>query len=184
MGSAMSLFTYFNTSSSNSTTTTSGSYMSSVYSSALEKLTAAKASLDAGATGTTTTASDSGVSISIDATIAAATKADAETEASVLTANIRAALDSQYADKKGSTADLSAMSPRAVATVLLNASGQFSPAEVLSAKAEMRARDRAAFLQATQNDFSIDSLQAYQTARLTAYGAMSAEERAVRGERG
>jgi hypothetical protein len=144
-------------------------------------LTATQASI---ASSTASTKTSSGVTISVDATIAAATKADAKKEPADLIADIRETLDAQYDKKgKGAKADLSAMSPRAVATIALNSDGSFSKAEVLAAKAEMRTRDRATFLSATASDFSLTSLQAYQNARLTSYGTMSAEERAVRGNK-
>jgi hypothetical protein len=131
-----------------------------------------------------TTTSASGVSISVNATIAAATKADAKKTATELSADTRAALDAHYKQKGKGKIDLAEMSPRAVASIVLNEGGTYSQAEVLTAKAEMRARDRAALLDVTANDFSLSSLEAYQSARLTSYGTMSLEERTVRGAKG
>ncbi len=76
------------------------------------------------------------------------------------------------------------MSPRAVAAIALNSTGKFSKAEMLTAKQEMRSRDRASFFQVTANDFSVSSLEAYQNAKLVSYKSMSAEERALRGTKG
>lgn len=170
----MSLFSYMNTTSSSSS-----SSLGSLYSSALDKLTATVNSSISTATAKKTTTSSS-VSISSDATIAAATKADKAKDAETLAKDIRTALDAQYTKSGKKTADLSEQSPRALATIILNKSGSFSSSEVLSARQELRSRDRNTFLQATANDFSLSSLEAYQTARLTAYSAMSAEERQVR----
>jgi hypothetical protein len=172
----MSLFDYMNFGNSSSTGN-SASSLSSTYQTALQQLTATQAST----TATTTSSSSTGVTISASATIAAAIKADATKDAATLTSDIRSALDAQYKANGKGTADLSAMSPRAVSTIILNSSGKFSATEVLAAKAEMRARDRSGFLNATANDFSVSSLQAYQTARLQSYAAMSVEERTVRG---
>jgi hypothetical protein len=175
MDTAMSLFSYMNLTGS----TSSSSGLGSLYGSALEQLTATvsnSAAAKAGAAG----ASASGVTISADATIAAAAKADKDKDAAMLAADIRKDLDAQYAGSGKTTPDLSTQSPRALATIILNESGGFSRSEVLHAKAELRARDRAAFLQATANDFSLPSLEAYQTAQLTGRSAMSVEERTVR----
>lgn len=181
MGAAMSLFSYLNASSS-STSSSFATSSSSVYASALEQLTSAKASLDASSG--KSSSSKTGVIISASASIAAATKADAKKEPAALVTDIRTALDSQYKTKGKAKVDLSDMSPRAVATIALNSTGAFSKAEVLTARAEMRTRDRAAFFEITANDFSASSLETYQNSRVTGYSAMSAEERAYRGAKG
>ncbi|CAN5371995.1 hypothetical protein BH10PSE13_BH10PSE13_08650 [soil metagenome] len=173
----MSLFSYMNLTGSTSSSTSSG--LGSLYGSALEQLTATVSSSAAAKAGSSSTSS-SGVTISAEATIAAAAKADKDKDGATLTADIRKDLDAQYAKSGKTTPDLSAQSPRALATIILNESGSFSKSEVLHAKAELRSRDRATFLAATANDFSLSSLEAYQTAKLTSRSAMSVEERTVR----
>lgn len=171
----MSLFSYMNLTGSTSAATSS---LGALYGSALEQLTAtagSSAAVQAGSGG-----SASGVTISSAAAIAAAAKADRDKDGATLAADLRKALDDQYAASGRATPDLSEQSPRALATIILNESGSFSRSEVLHAKAELRARDRATFLAATASDFSLSSLEAYQTARLTSRSAMSVEERTVR----
>ncbi len=181
MGAGMSLISYLNFDSSSSSSSTNS--LGSAYTTALAQLQAAQAKLASTAT-SSGTKSSSAVTISASATIAAATKEDAKKESADLIADIRTELDAQYTKNGKGKADLSAMSPRAVASIALNSTGAFSKAEQLTAKAEMRTRDRAAFFDATANDFSLTSLQAYQSARLVGYGSMSAEERALRGSKG
>lgn len=181
-GAAMSLFSYLNFGSSNSMGNSATGSLGSAYTTALQQLTATQASLTNKAiSGSSAT---SGVSISTNATIAAATKADAKKEPADLIADIRTALDAQYKKDGKARVSLSEMSPRAVATIALNSTGEFSKAEVLTAKAEIRSRDRAAFFDVTANDFSASSLEAYQSARLVSYKGMSVEERALRGAKG
>ncbi|HEX7819404.1 MAG TPA: hypothetical protein VF463_02155 [Sphingobium sp.] len=177
----MSLISYLNFGTGNSTGTSTGS-LGSAYTTALQQLTATQARMASASASSTT--SGSGVIISANATIAAATKADAKKDAATLATDIRTALDAQYKANGKGKMDLSAMSPRAVATIALNSDGSFSKAEVLTAKAEMRTRDRAAFFQVTANDFSVSSLEAYQSARMVGYGAMSVEERTLRASKG
>jgi len=175
----MSLFSYMNLTGSPSSSTGSGG-LGSLYGSALEQLTATVGSSAAAKAGTSNSESPSGVTISVAATIAAAAKADKDKDGATLAADIRKDLDAQYKASGGTTPDLSAQSPRALATIILNESGGFSRSEVLHAKAELRSRDRATFLAATANDFSLTSLEAYQTAKLTSRSSMSVEERTVR----
>jgi len=174
----MSLFSYMNLTGSPSSTSSGG--LGSLYGSALEQLTATVGSSAAAKAGTSNSESPSGVTISVAATIAAAAKADKDKDGATLAADIRKDLDAQYKASGKTTPDLSAQSPRALATIILNESGSFSKSEVLHAKAELRSRDRATFLAATANDFSLTSLEAYQTAKLTSRSSMSVEERTVR----
>lgn len=180
----MSLMDYINTSlSTTSTNTTSSSLTSSSISQILGTSSSSDSSADdvlnALANGTSSTKA-SGVSISSSATIAAATKADKDTSADDLTTQIRSELDAQYKKTGTKTADLSEMSPRALSTVILNKSGDFSATEVYEAKQAMKQRDRQAFLQVTSGGFNLSSIQSYVQQMATAKSSMSDEELAVR----
>lgn len=174
----MSLFSYMNVGTSQTSNNFSSS---SVYNTALEQLISAKNGL----TGNTTASGNasSGVTISVAASIASAAKDDAKKDAATLAKDIRKTLDTQYGKDNTGKADFTEMSPRALSTIMLNESGSFSKAEMIAAKQEMRSRDRDAFLTATANDLSVDTLKTYQTALMTGRSTMSIEERTVRDAR-
>ncbi|HEX7858380.1 MAG TPA: hypothetical protein VF503_32250 [Sphingobium sp.] len=180
----MSLFDYFNNSSTTSSVTssslTSSSLSTLLGTSGTSSTSSADDVLNALANGKSTTAA-SGVTISSSATIAAAAKEDADKDATTLATQIRTTLDAQYAKSGNSNKpDFSEASPRALSTVILNKSGNFTPTEVYAAKQEMKERDRQAFLQVTSSGFNLASIQSYQQQMATAKTSMSAEEKAVR----
>lgn len=154
--------------STNSFSTTSLTSTVDATTTASDSLTAALDSI--------TTKSGQTVTITSAAKIAAAAAADAKKDAATVATDTRAALDAQT----GSSPDLSQMSPRALATIVLNDSSKFSATEVYAAKVEMKQRDRAAFLTATAGGLSVASLSDYSTSLATSRASMSAEERQVR----
>jgi len=131
---------------------------------------------------TTSAAGQSTVSITIDAKRAAAAKEDAGKDATVLATDLRKSFDAQYkkAGKKNS-ADLTALSGRALSVVALNEGGQFSKGEIAAAKQELRARDRnSALAMLASGPLTSTSLKSYTTNLLAARDTMSAEERQLR----
>lgn len=179
----MSLMDYLNTSFNSTASTTT---KSSVTSTSLDQLlgssnvaSSADDVLNALVNGQSTVTA-SGVTISASAAIAAAVKEDKDKDADTLTGEIRASLDAQYKAGKTTEPDLSEASPRALSTVILNKSGEFSPTEVFAAKQEMKKRDREAFLQVTAGGFNLASIQSFQQQMAAAKANMSDEEKAVR----
>ncbi|MGE4411366.1 MAG: hypothetical protein AB7D33_12445 [Sphingobium sp.] len=170
----MSIFSYLNSSGTSSS-------LSGLYSSPLQQLLGTTDSATTSVAGSkATSSSSSGVVISKAAAIASAAKADASKGAAELASDIRAALDSHYEESGGRVADMSEMSPRALATVILNKEGGFSRAEVAAAKIEMKARDRDALENVIASGFSLASLQSYQAQQLVDRAGMSVEEISAR----
>lgn len=167
----------------------SQTYVSTGLSAAAQKVlaTARKAaSTSASATQTASSQSED-VSISPEALAAAQAKEDNAKDFATLSAQVRAALDAQYAKanatgnatvKSDATPDLSAPSGRAVAAIALNKTGAFSRSEVQAAKAEMRSRIQEDFANAAM---SSGGVAAYSSQLVSQYDAMSHEEREARG---
>ena len=131
------------------------------------------------------TSASSGISISIEAIRAAAEKVDSASDFAVLSQNVRATLDAQYA-KAGaagtsSTPDLDAMSGRALAAIALNKTGAFSRNETSAARTELRQRALDELTTALKSGNAFDALTAYNEQLMTDYDAMSQEERDARG---
>lgn len=124
----------------------------------------------------------SSVSITLQARRAAAEKQDADKAAPALASELRGALDRAYAAAgERHSADLTDLSGRALAVMVLNDTGQFSRAEVAAAKSELRGRDRQAVLaQISADGLTASSLAAYLKQSLGARATMSAEERGLR----
>lgn len=175
----MSLWSYLNTDSSSSTATSSATLQLA------QALQAAKLPEEKGGTSTvaaTTGAATSSVLITVEAKRAAATKEDAAKSVSALASELRASFDKQYAAAgKKNSADLTALSGRALAVVALNETNQFSKAEIAAAKLELRARDRQSTVSAlASSDLTAASLKTYSRDLLTARSLMSNEEQRLR----
>lgn len=171
----MSLFSYLNTDSFGS------SPASPQIAKALQTI-AEKTATTTSSSGSKAQSTSNSVLITLQAQRAAAEKEDAGKTADVLRTELRTQIDAdnKKAGKKDS-ADLTAMSGRALATIALNESGQFSRTEIAAAKLEMRTRDRLTLVaQISSGPLTSSSLAAY-TQQLTASRAtMSAEERGLR----
>jgi hypothetical protein len=175
----MSLWSYLNTDSSSSTTTSSAKLQLA------QALQAAKLPEEKGGTSTVATTTGtvaSSVSITVEAKRAAATKEDAAKSASALAAELRASFDQQYAAAgKKNSANLTALSGRALATIALNETSQFSKAEIAAAKLELRARDRQSTISAlASSDLTAASLKTYSRDLLAARALLSGEEQRLR----
>lgn len=132
----------------------------------------------------TTPATDS-VNISSTAQAAAAASSDNQEDFTRLSQDVRSTLDAQYkaakAAGKPSLPDLSGMSGRALAAIVLNKAGKFSTAEQQDAKAALDQQTRDAFAQATAGGMSMTMLASYSGTLVQQYDAMSPEERQARG---
>jgi len=128
------------------------------------------------------TANESSVQITLQGRRAAAEKDDVDKTALALASALRGMLDSAYASAgERHSADLTALSGRALAVIALNDSGIFSRAEIAAAKMELRGRDRQAVLaQINENGLTASSLAAYLNQSIGARATMSAEERGLR----
>lgn len=125
--------------------------------------------------------SNTSASITPAAKWAAAAAADAGKNVADLTSEIRSTLDSQYAASGSKTADMTALSGRALAVVALNKDGTFSTVEAAAAKSALRERDRTSLLGLMSGQgLSSSSLAAYSNQLLAARVAMSPEERQLR----
>jgi hypothetical protein len=171
------LSSYGLNSSSTSTSQTDASAASATITAALQKL-AKEAEAKSAAASTSGTA----VSISPAAQAAAAAAADNAKDAGVLTTEVRANLDAQYAagTAKGS-ADLSSLSGRALALMALNKDGTFSAAESRAAKQALRESTQASFVSAMSKGLDASSIASFSTQLASQYDDMSAEEREARG---
>lgn len=168
----MSLFSILNNDTATSTTTSSST--SAQVAKAIQVLAAKNAAKSAAATGST---AQSGVSITIEAKRAANAKADAAKTPAALTTELRKAFDAAGKD----SANLTALSGRALATVALNEDGQFSRTEIAAAKLELRARDRqSALTMIASGPLTSASLTTYTTNLLATRESMSAEEQQLR----
>jgi len=170
----MSLFSYLNT----------DSFGSSPASAQIAKALQTIAEKNAATTvaGNQTQPGGSSVLITLQAQRAAAEKEDAGKTADVLTKELRAQIDADNKKTgKKDSADLTAMSGRALATIALNESGQFSKTEIAAAKLELRTRDRLDLVaQISSGPLTSSSLAAYTQQLTTARATMSAEERGLR----
>lgn len=127
----------------------------------------------------------SGVSISLAARIAAAEQADNAKDFTVLSQNMRSALDAQYAaastNGTSTKPDLTEMSGRALAAIALNKTGAFSRPEMAAAKNELNQRTREELTSAFKSGNALDALVSYNAQLMTDYDGMSQEERDARG---
>lgn len=119
-------------------------------------------------------------SISKAALVAAAAKADAGKTPDVLASDVRAALDAQKKAGGGSP-DFNEMSGRAIATVALNKTGQFTRAEQHTAKAALREETRQEVASSMSGMSTSAGLAAYSRHLMSDYDAASDEEREARG---
>jgi hypothetical protein len=174
----MSLWSILNTDSSASSSSTTAQLAQAMQA---PKLSASgKTSISTQAT--TSDPAASSVLITVEAKRAAATKEDAAKSVSALASELRASFDKQYAAAgKKNSADLTALSGRALAIVALNETNQFSKAEIAAAKLELRARDRQSTVSAlASSDLTAASLKTYSRDLLTARSLMSNEEQRLR----
>jgi hypothetical protein len=172
----MSLISYLNADSLGSSST------SSQVTQALATIAAKKAAATSTDTTTETQSSGTSVNITVQARRAAAEKADASKTAAALATELRKSLDADYAAAgKKNSSDLTAQSGRALATIALNESGQFSKSEIAAAKLELRARDRQSILaEINAGPLTAASLAAYSKQMMGARATMSVEERSLR----
>ncbi|BAK67117.1 hypothetical protein SLG_24420 [Sphingobium sp. SYK-6] len=135
-----------------------------------------------GASGASGASGTSQVLITIQARRAAAEKADAGKDGAALAGEMRKGLDEAYgAAGRKDTADLTALSGRALAIIALGEGNGFSKTEAAAAKLELRARDRQSLIQhMTATPLTAASLTAFQNERLAAQALMSAEEQQLR----
>lgn len=161
--------------------------VSSALSYSLSRLTAsAQATIDAASkdseSATTGTISpSSGVSISRAARIAAAEQADNAKDFTVLSQQVRQALDAQYASAEDGWADLTEMSGRALAAIALNKTSAFNPREMAAAKKELNERARVELAAALKSRNAMDALVSYNQQLVADYDGMTQEERDARG---
>lgn len=157
-------------------------HINSTYSAALAKL---QGETSAGAAETKPVDDATGISISADAQAAAAETEDNQKDFTDLSNDVRSTLDAQYAAAKAAgkdqVPDLSGMSGRALAAIVLNQSGKFMPAEQRAAKAALDQQTRNDFAAATGGGMSMSSLASYSQSLVQQYDAMSPEERQARG---
>jgi hypothetical protein len=128
------------------------------------------------------TTSESSVKITLQARRAVAEKDDADKAAPALASALREALDAAYASAgERHSADITALSGRALAVMALNETGEFSRAEIAAAKTELRGRDRKAVLaQINKGGLTAASLGAYLKQSVSVRATMSTEERSLR----
>ena len=139
------------------------------------------ASKDSESATTGTTSPSSGVSISRAARIAAAEKVDNAKDFTVLSQQVRQALDAHYAATKDSKADLNEMSGRALAAIALNKTSAFNPREMASARKELNERARVELAAALKTGNAMDALVSYNQQLVADYDGMTQEERDARG---
>jgi hypothetical protein len=171
----MSLFSYLNNDSYGSSSV--GSQAALALQQALVKAGKAQApGSKAGTTGQPTT------SITIEAKRAAAAKADAGKDALALKTELRTSFDKQY-EKNGekNSADLTALSGRALAVIALDDGQTFSRAELAAAKLELRTRDRQLAMAAIgSGGLTAATLTSYLSDLTASREAMSSEEQQLR----
>lgn len=177
----MSLFSYLNADPSG--TSSANSQIAQVLQQAKARATGSKAA----STGTSSTTSGAKpaqvqVQVTLEARRLAAAKADAGKSAATLAGEMRKWLDASYAAAgKKNSADLTALSGRALAVIALNSSGQFSRAEIAAAKTELRERDRAALVdQMNSTALTSSTVASYRQSLLASRATMSAEEQKLR----
>lgn len=163
----MSLFSILNNDSSSTSST----------SSLTQLLQTLQTQSSTSSTTSTSSSSQSGVSISVEAQRTANAEEDASKTAEELANEMRSMFDEAGKD----SADLTTLSGRALATVALNESGQFSRSEIAAAKLELRTRDRQdAVSMFAEGTLTSASLATYTNDLLAARESMSAEERQLR----
>jgi hypothetical protein len=149
------------------------------------KAAIAAAQAQASVAQTATTTSSNGVSISPAAKIAAAEQADNKKDFTALSNEVRSTLDAQYAAAKTakttSKPDLSQMSGRALAAIILNKTASFSSSEIAAARKELGNRTRADFTSATSGGASLSALTVYNQQIVSQYDSTTQEERDARG---
>jgi hypothetical protein len=171
----MSLFSYLNMDASASTS----SSLSPQLAQALQTVAQKNAAKATGAVGGSS--GSSSVSITLEAKRAAAAKADADKSPTALAGELRASLNGQYKTGGKNSADLTVLSGRALATIALNESNQFSRAEIAAAKLELRARDRQSALAAiSSGPLTSTSLSTYMRDMIATRSLMSSEEQQLR----
>jgi len=133
----------------------------------------------------TTAAGADSASISISAKIAAAEKSDNGKDFTTLSNGVRSTLDAGYAAAKAagtsSTPDLSEISGRALAAIILNKTNAFSGSERSAARTELRQRTRDEFTTALSSGSGLTALTSYNQLLVSEYDAISPEEREARG---
>lgn len=126
-----------------------------------------------------------GLSISNAAKIAAAEAADNKKDFAALSQQVRQTLDAQYAaeeaNKTSDAPDLSLMSGRALAAVLLNRNGDFSSREMALAKKELNERARIELAETLKSGNAMNALVKYNQQLVADYDGMTQEEREARG---
>ena len=169
----MSLFDYLNKDSTSSASS-SASLLQQI--AAQRGVSIPASTLNALSGDTSSTSSNtSSVQISIGAQRASAETDDAKKDATKIASEARAALDKNGVSATG------AMSGRALAIVALDEDGKFSRAEVDTAKAELRERDRQSVLTFfNSGELTASSLKTFGQQLLAARQAMSSEEQALR----
>lgn len=124
-------------------------------------------------------------SISVSAKIAAAEKIDNAKDFTTLSHDVRATLDAAYAVAKtvgkSGAPDLSEMSGRALAAIILNKTGSFNGSEQAAAKHELQQRTRDEFTTALSSGSGLTALSSYNQLLVGEYDAISPEEREARG---
>ena len=170
----MSLISYLNTDSSASSTA------SPLVSQALRTIADKQAEIAAQEASSGKPASS--VIITLAGRRIAAEEADRGKLPATLASETRTAFDADdQAAGKANSADLTALSGRALALVALDESGQFTKSEMAAAKTELRARDRQALIaQMSSTPLTAASLRDYSRQLLTTRDAMGAEERQLR----
>lgn len=130
----------------------------------------------------TDTSSGMQVSISAEALAAATAKEDNAKDFSALAAEVRTALDGQYAGgTRKDAADLSELSGRALSAIALNEGGQFSSAERLAAKKLLQEQTRDSFASSVGIGGSLSAMADFSKLLAAQYDDMSPEERQARG---
>jgi hypothetical protein len=131
------------------------------------------------------TTSTNTAAISVSAKIAAAEKSDNAKDFPTLSNDVRATLDAAYAAAKtagkSGAPDLSEMSGRALAAIILNKTGSFSSSEQATAKTELQQRTRDEFTTALSSGSGLSALTSYNQLLIGEYDAISPEEREARG---
>ena len=128
---------------------------------------------------TTTATSTNGVSISSAAKVAAAEAADNAKAFATVGTETRATIDAQK--EAGKSLDLSELSGRALAAMILDKDKQFSAAEKAAAKTELNKRTRDEFVSTVGGSATLTTLASYNQLMVKDYDSMSAEEREARG---
>jgi hypothetical protein len=136
-------------------------------------------------TPSTTAASANSASISLSAKIAAAEQSDNAKDFTTLSNDVRATLDAAYAAAKtagkNGAPDLSEMSGRALAAIILNKTASFSGSEQSAARSELQQRTRDEFTTAVSSGSGLTALTGYNQLLVGEYDSISPEEREARG---